>query len=131
MSPLVGLEPSHLGEQGRQHPVDEVFAACRGKVGHVGRVVRPVREVVLLELLRAEAREPELLDLRDALVGREVGEVHRRLAALRRRELQQRPALASFFCVQPSVFGRTCRTGRAWRAATRTPRIGQDGASKS
>ena len=89
----VGLEAPHLGQQRRQHPVDELLATLGGKVGHVGRVVGPVGEVVLLELLRAEAGEAELLDLRDALVGRQIGEVDGRLAALRARELQQRPAL--------------------------------------
>ena len=88
----VGLEASHLGEQRRQHPVHEFVAALDGQVGHVGGVMRPVREVVLLELLRPESGEAQLLHLRDALVGRQVGEVHRRLAALGRRELQQRPA---------------------------------------
>ena len=54
----VGLEPSHLGQERGQHPVDELLATLGRQVGHRGRVVRPVREVVLLELLGAEAGRP-------------------------------------------------------------------------
>ncbi len=89
----VGGQAPHLAQERRQHPGDEFLAVRRRQVGHPVRVGGVVREVVLLELRGAEPGQSELLHLLHALLGGEVGQVHRRLAALGAGELQQRTPL--------------------------------------
>src|SRR5690606_38952731 len=79
---------------------------CGGQIGHLGRVGRVVREVVRGELLGTEAGKPELLDLLGARGGRKVCKMHRRLAALRTRELQQRAPLGVLL-LRPALGPRT------------------------
>ena len=64
-----------------------IIAPADGLITMITRVPPP------LELRGAEPRHPELLQLLDALVVAEVGEVHGRLAALGARELQERATL--------------------------------------
>ncbi len=77
----VGLEGAQRRHQLRQQPLDQLGALSRRQVGHLPGVVDEAGEVVGRELLRAEARQPELLEPRLALGRRQVGEVTRRLAA--------------------------------------------------
>ncbi len=112
---LIGAQTPHLGEQGGQQPGDELLAARGGQVGHVGGVRRVVREVVRRQLRRAKRRQPQLGDAGAAFVGREIGQMHGRLAALGRRELQRgspvgvkllRPALGGGADLRSGALGR-------------------------
>ena len=78
---LVGLERAQRRHQRRQQRRHQLVALRGREVGHLRRVVDQAREVVGRELLGAEPRQPQLGGERGPLVGREVGEVARRLLA--------------------------------------------------
>ena len=81
---LVGLERAQRRHQVGQQRGDDLLAVGGRQVGHLRGVVDQPGEVVRGELLGPEAGQSELGDQRLALLGREVGEVARRLLAATR-----------------------------------------------
>ena len=84
---LVGFHGAHGVEQGWEQRVLDQLALGLGEVRHGQRVRLKLAVVVARDLVRAELRQPELLEGLDAFLFGQVSKVLRRHAALRGKEL--------------------------------------------